>query len=251
VSAEGETPHEYMVRVDGGALSISSRASTVAGVLLDAGIQLGDLDEVTPLLDAPPAMTIDVTRVKAWTVIRRVPIAREVVYRPDLLLPPGREKVLRHGRTGVREEQIRFIQRDNAPVQKAVLWSHVIRRAATRVVARRPSEVEMIAMFQRRDSAIVFGFSRLAMRMIATAYVPWCYGCSGITATGRPAGHGIVAVDPRIIPLGSHLYIPGYGSAIAGDTGGAILGSRIDLGMDSLGDALVFGRREVTVYVLK
>ena len=42
--------------------------------------------------------------------------------------------------------------------------------------------------------------------MVATAYTPYCSGCSGITATGRPAGHGIVAVDPRVIPLGTRLY---------------------------------------------
>ena len=70
--------------------------------------------------------------------------------------------------------------------------------------------------------------------------------CSG----GRVAGHGVVAVDPRIIPLGSRLFIPGYGSAVAGDTGSAIRGNRIDLGFNSLRDALLFGRRAITVYVL-
>ncbi|MBV8655919.1 MAG: 3D domain-containing protein, partial [Candidatus Eremiobacteraeota bacterium] len=68
---------------------------------------------------------------------------------------------------------------------------------------------------------------------------------------GRPAGHGIVAVDPSVIPLGTRLFIPGYGLAIAGDTGGAIRGFRIDLGFNSERDALLFGRREVTVYRLK
>jgi len=81
-----------------------------------------------------------------------------------------------------------------------------------------------------------------------------------IDATGQPAGligtieyragHGIVAVDPGVIPLGTKLYIPGYGFAIAGDTGGAIVGHRIDLGFDSLNDAMEFGRRPVKVYTL-
>ena len=77
-----------------------------------------------------------------------------------------------------------------------------------------------------------------------------CYGCSGRTASGQHAGHGIVAVDPSVIPLGSHLYIPGYGQAIAGDTGGAIHGNRVDLGFNNAADAMQFGRRAVTVYVL-
>jgi 3D (Asp-Asp-Asp) domain-containing protein len=86
--------------------------------------------------------------------------------------------------------------------------------------------------------------------MVATAYTANCDGCSGVTASGQHAGHGIVAVDPRVIPLGSHLYIPGYGHAVAGDTGGAIRGNRVDLGFNSDADAMQFGRRPVTVYVL-
>jgi 3D (Asp-Asp-Asp) domain-containing protein len=86
--------------------------------------------------------------------------------------------------------------------------------------------------------------------MIATAYTANCYGCSGYTKLGNRAGHGIVAVDPAVIPQGSHLYIPGYGSAVAGDTGGAIRGNRVDLGFNSNADAMQFGRRSVTVYVL-
>jgi 3D (Asp-Asp-Asp) domain-containing protein len=65
------------------------------------------------------------------------------------------------------------------------------------------------------------------------------------------AGFGIIAVDPHIIPLGTKLMIPGYGRAIAGDTGGAIIGHRVDLGMNTLADAIRFGRRPMTVYVLK
>jgi len=59
-----------------------------------------------------------------------------------------------------------------------------------------------------------------------------------------------VAVDPRIIPLGTRLYIEGYGYAIAGDTGGAIKNFRIDLGYNSRSEAMKFGRREVKVYIL-
>ena len=67
---------------------------------------------------------------------------------------------------------------------------------------------------------------------------------------GIPATYGVVAVDPSIIPLGTRLYIPGYGMAIAADTGGAIVGYCIDLCMESYAEAMDFGRRVVTVYVL-
>ena len=95
------------------------------------------------------------------------------------------------------------------------------------------------------------GFSYTAvMSMEATAYLPNDPGCTGITAIGIPATYGVVAVDPGIIPLGSRVYIPGYGEAIAADTGGAIYGYRIDLCMENYYEAMDFGRRTVTVYVL-
>ena len=89
------------------------------------------------------------------------------------------------------------------------------------------------------------------MSMEATAYLPADGGGSGITAIGVPATYGVVAVDPGVIPLGTRLYIPGYGEALAADTGGAINGYKIDLCMESYSQAMQFGRRNVTVYVLK
>ena len=86
--------------------------------------------------------------------------------------------------------------------------------------------------------------------MEATAYTAEDGGGDGYTATGQYLQRGMVAVDPDVIPLGSQLYIEGYGYAVAADTGGAIVGDRIDLAMDSTSEALNFGRRDVVVYVL-
>ena len=71
-----------------------------------------------------------------------------------------------------------------------------------------------------------------------------------IPANGHRLQRGMVAVDPDVIPLGTQLYIEGYGYAVADDTGGAIVGNRIDLAMDSTSEAENFGRRDVVVYVL-
>lgn len=87
-------------------------------------------------------------------------------------------------------------------------------------------------------------------QMEATAY----YG-HGITAMGTkpvrdPNGLSTVAVDKNVIPLGSKLYIPGYGYAIAADTGGAIKEMKIDLFMNTQEECYAFGRRKVTVHVI-
>ncbi|MDC7770243.1 LysM peptidoglycan-binding domain-containing protein [Priestia megaterium] len=88
----------------------------------------------------------------------------------------------------------------------------------------------------------------------ATAYTAYCAGCSGITATGidlrSNPNRKVIAVDPRVIPLGSRVYVEGYGEAIAGDTGGAIKGTRVDLFMSSQSSALNWGRKTVKLQIL-
>lgn len=87
----------------------------------------------------------------------------------------------------------------------------------------------------------------------ATAYTAYCAGCSGTTATGidlrSNPGVKVIAVDPRIIPLGSKVWVEGYGHAVAGDTGGAIKGNKVDLFMPSKTSANQWGRKKVQIKV--
>lgn len=90
-----------------------------------------------------------------------------------------------------------------------------------------------------------------SLSVVATGYTQYDEGCTSTTATGAAAVRGVVAVDPSVIPLGTKLYIPGYGVATAADTGGAIDGNRIDLCYNSVDEAFAWGRRTVTVYILQ
>jgi 3D (Asp-Asp-Asp) domain-containing protein len=73
------------------------------------------------------------------------------------------------------------------------------------------------------------------------------YSLPGATASGLPVGWGVVAVDPSVIPLGTHMTIPGYGEAVAADTGTAIIGTIIDLWFPTTAQAAAWGRRTVTI----
>lgn len=75
-----------------------------------------------------------------------------------------------------------------------------------------------------------------------------CYDLSGRTATGMPVGHGVVAVDPSVIPLGTRMYVPGYGNGVAADVGGGIEGDIIDLWMTP-SECAAWGRRTVTITI--
>ena len=140
----------------------------------------------------------------------------------------------------VQHRSLQKWHRHPAPAVVAVAAPHVT-----------PSIVAPITHLASSVSSGAMHFAGSVLHVIATAYIAGCYKCSGITASGVRAGFGIIAVDPHLIPLGTKLMIPGYGRAIAGDTGGAIIGHRVDLGMNTLADAIRFGRRPMTVYVLK
>jgi peptidoglycan DL-endopeptidase CwlO len=73
------------------------------------------------------------------------------------------------------------------------------------------------------------------------------YSLKGRTSTGVSVGYGIVAVDPGVIPLGTKMTIPGYGEGVAADTGGAVVGARIDLWFPTHAEALAWGTRSVSI----
>ncbi|MGA7092696.1 MAG: 3D domain-containing protein [Candidatus Cybelea sp.] len=188
-----------------------------------------------------------------WQRVEHHAIAPPTVRKLVPQLAPGRTKVIAAGSPGVAEAWVQYDQRAGGAVHRSVLFTKVLRVPRKRIVAEGIG-TSPLAAFEAHSIARMTSLARSAMsamQMIATAYTAGSAGGSGMTAIGRRAGYGIVAVDPRIIPIGTRLYILGYGYAVAGDTGGAIVGHRIDLGFDTLRGALLFGRRGVTVYRLK
>ena len=89
-----------------------------------------------------------------------------------------------------------------------------------------------------------------SLAMKASAYSAYDPGNGSYTYGGNLLRKGLVAVDPAVIPLGTRLYVQGYGYAVADDIGGAIKGNRIDLAFDSHGEAINFGVQRVNVYII-
>jgi 3D (Asp-Asp-Asp) domain-containing protein len=103
--------------------------------------------------------------------------------------------------------------------------------------------------FLERAGAAPSRYSR-TLTMAATAYTAYDDGNGSYTYRGNFLRKGLAAVDPSVIPLGTRLYIEGYGYAIADDIGGAIKGNKIDLAFENRNDALRFGVQKVMVYIL-
>jgi resuscitation-promoting factor RpfB len=242
------------VVVDGSPRILRSAATDVAELLKQQAVAYDKHDAVAP---APSTAlendaVVIVRHVDSWTETVRKPLRAKVVKKWAFTLAAGRTKVLDPGKPGLAEVDYAVTRTpDRRTVRRKKLIARVLRAPRARIVAEGIGEYTALSEIASRGIAGTLKLAGAALSMVATAYTADCAGCSGVTASGRPAGHGIVAVDPRVIPLGTHMYIPGYGHAVAGDTGGAIRGHRIDLGFNSNAQANRFGRRPVTVYLIK
>lgn len=143
------------------------------------------------------------------------------------------------------------VKKEAAPVKKASAPAK--KAAAPKAVAKAPAKAKAVPQPAKKEAASEPAGGK-EFYVSATAYTASCTGCSGITATGinlkANPGLKVIAVDPSVIPLGSKVWVEGYGNAIAGDTGGAIKGNKIDLFMPNRSDAIAFGRKQVKVKIL-
>lgn len=242
------------VVVDGQTRTLRSAAASVSELLAQQHVAWDRHDTVSP---APASAlesdaVVSVRHVEAWTETVRTPVPAAVVKRFAFTLPVGKQVVLAPGQAGLREISYRVSRAlDRSRTRHQIMVTRVLRAPKDRIVAEGIGEYTALSEVAQKGVTGTLRLASSALSMVATAYTANCAGCSGTTASGRPAGHGIVAVDPRVIPLGTRMYIPGYGHAVAGDTGGAIRGRRIDLGFNSDAQAYRFGRRPVTVYLIK
>lgn len=237
--------------VGGSRRTYRTSAGTVGEFLARSGRPLRPGERALPSLGTALGSG-DVVRIeRSWTSHVTVAIAPRTTIRYTSRLPRGTTSVLHGGRPGVRVSTVRIDERPGGP-ERTEIASRTTLPARPEVVLRGTGgPMAAAGRFALGGIAGAERFAGAAVHVLATAYTASCYGCSGITSSGERAGHGIIAVDPSVIPLGTHLFIPGYGRAIAGDTGSAIVGHRIDLGFDGAREALGFGARAMTIYILK
>jgi len=232
------------ITADGKVTTVVAAKATVGDVIEATGIVLQENDLTVPdrATRFKPGMEIRVIRVTEETKTREKPMLYPVERRVDNTLEKGVTHIMLAGRDGLKRETAVVRYEDGRETAVSVMEEQVIT----------PPQPEVVLVGTRDTVETSRGSMRFSRALImeATAYLPTDGSSEGITAIGIPARHGIVAVDPGIIPLGSRVYINGYGVALAADTGGAIRGEKIDLCMEDASEAWSFGRRPVKVYVL-
>jgi len=230
--------------VDGRRRTLLTAASSVAEFLGTSDVQLGSRDRVYPSVEQPiwPGGVIRIVRIHTEIVARseRVPYSR--MLRPDGSLPRGMTRLVQKGRQGTQVRRVAVTFADGAIIERQALGAELVQLPQDRIM-----QIGTRRVFASRGEFA----GKEIIHMEATGYAPWDGpGTDDITSIGMKAGHGVVAVDPTVIPLRSLLFVEGYGRAVAGDVGGAIKGHRIDLGFTTARAAIQFGRRPVRVYIL-
>ena len=250
-------------------------STTVAGFLEQQNIQLGELDRVEPGKDEDVKANseINVIRVEKVTDVVEEPIDYATVKQNDSSMQRGTEKVVENGQEGKQEKHYEVVLENGKEVSRELVKTDVVKESSDQIVAVGTQVITQTAVktsnepstsskspksskpeTKKAESKPKSEPSGKVLNVSTTAYTANCAGCSGITSTGfnlkSNPNAKVIAVDPSVIPLGSKVFVEGYGTAIAADTGGAIKGNKIDVFFSSKSAAYAWGNKTVQITIL-
>lgn len=274
-----EKSRTVQIQCDGKTTLERAVKKTVGEALTDAGIIVSGQDLVTPPAaeDVTAGMTITVNRVN----ISEEQVDTEIPYNSVTESDPtkylGETAAKQYGTPGIKRDVYRVVMTDGVETERTLVSSTTIKEPVNEIILTGTKQYESAMAKKQTIAASSSGFRAAGeqieeassqkgfsysqvINVTATAYDPSPETNAGYskTALGLTPEYGVVAVDPGVIPLGTRLYIESsdggaswvYGYCIAGDTGGAIKGNRVDLCYNTKSECIQFGRRSATVYVL-
>ncbi|MGM0867850.1 MAG: ubiquitin-like domain-containing protein [Bacillota bacterium] len=238
-----------------------STSTTVADFLKQQGITLKDSDRVEPSLDKVVKANdvVNVVRVEKVTDVVEETKDFTVISKKDSDLSKGNEKVVQEGKNGLVEKKFEVVKENGKEVSRKLVSEIVVKESQDKII--NVGTKVLVAQVSRGSSSSNSSATASAapsggreFYVSSTAYTASCNGCSGYTATGINLKSNpnvkVIAVDPSVIPLGTKVYVEGYGYAVAADTGGAIKGNKIDVFFPSKSDAYRWGRKTIKVKIL-
>ncbi|MBQ6946538.1 MAG: G5 domain-containing protein [Clostridia bacterium] len=243
------------VKVDGHIITVMTiKGTTVDGVLKAAGISYSEQDKLSAGANAVVSADMEISLIRriTKTEIKTQEIPFEKKTEKTDTLYQGQSKVKQTGVAGEKTLTYSVVYENGKEVSRTLTDTSITKEARDEItlVGTKKKEVTVKTPSGKVD---LTGARRITVT--ATAY--WAGDDGGsVTCLGKVPSYGTVAVDPRVIPLGTKMYICSpdgsyvYGYCVAGDTGGAIKGNRVDLFMNSGSACNAFGRRTMYVYIL-
>ncbi len=239
------------IEVDGRSYPLQTTYHDIPNLLADAGIALVGHDYTIPDSKTiiQPNDTIQVIRVSEDYHFSDTVIPYDTVYQADPEMEIDNRALLTAGSPGILRQQVRTRYENGVPVNETIDSEYIAQPVVNEVIKYGTNIV--IRTINTPEGPLEYW---RVVRMKVTGYTASSSGKApsdpgyGITASGLPAGKGVVAIDPKVVPFRSNIYVEGYGKAVAGDTGGLVKGRIIDLGFDD--GAYETWRGQVDVYYL-
>lgn len=247
---------------------VESSGESVQQLLSRQNISVGGDTSLSVSMDALTydGMEINLSRTIRTMETYTAAIPHETVYCYDDAVPTGKTVVLTKGVDGQVSRTASVVYSDGQEVSRTVLSQTVIQQPVNEVIALGKGTKEVDPAYIPDypvigDGIIITTTGEVLTyththQVLATAYTHTDEGCDFITATGTTVRIGTVAVDPRLIPYGTRMFIVTndgeyvYGIATAEDCGGGIKGDRLDLYFPTYSECMQFGRRNTTIYFL-
>jgi resuscitation-promoting factor RpfB len=197
-------------------LNTRTHGTVVADALTQAGIILTGLDYIIPSEDSPleAGMAVRVIRVNEEIITQQESLPFETVYQADGTLELDHQQLTQAGQTGLRQITTRVRYENGVEVSRRVEEDAIVSQPVNAVLSYGTNIV--VHTLDTPDGTIEYW---RVLRLYATSYHPAALGGDDVTATGRHLEHGVAGVDTSLIPFDTQLYVPGYGVALAADTG--------------------------------
>lgn len=240
------------VSVDNKEYEVLTPHDDVAALIKSEGITLKEQDKIRPSLDTKLAkdMKIEITRVNTKILTGSKPLSFKTVVKKDNNLANTVKKTIQEGTQGEKQIKTSVTYENGKEVSRKVISENIVKKPKDRIIIAGTMPVLSLS---RGGNPIPY---RKVLTVRATAYSPNGGAISDYTSSGRRAvrksgGYSTIAVDPRVIPIGTKVYVQGYGLATAADTGSAIKGRAIDVYFNTRSEALKWAVKYIKVYILK
>jgi 3D (Asp-Asp-Asp) domain-containing protein len=229
---------------------IYTHKETLDEALAESGFALGAEDRVEPALGATVlnGMSARLVRVAGRTFTERETVQKKTVFQPDENLSGSASRIVQ-GSDGLKLREYKVVIEDGQEVERTLTREYFEPEVVDTVIYYAASTVRATGLTPENFNVADMKHLYATWYNAASSGKPATHPAYGITYTGVPVTRGIVAVDPNVIPLGTRMFVPGYGFAVAADTGGGIIGDMIDLGYPD-GVAVDWRTGWVDVYVL-
>lgn len=268
-------PKRFVINGSDSSMVVTTSKAITKEFIKNIGFNIDDDDYITKTYDSEKDETIvTITNVEYQIITQQLEVesSKIILYNDEMY--QDESSVKKSGEDGITEVTNKIRYENGKEVSKVKLSEKVIKIATDTVIemgtkSRNPKQRQVQSAVIDETSGTIYTnsgeelhYSKI-INVTATAYSPDSCGKSrshpayGITASGIRATYGVIAVDPRIIPLGTKVYITApdgswtYGTAVAADTGGAIKGHIVDLCYETNAECFAFGRRYAKVYILE